>query len=161
MMKPIHNVSTSSSAVLEKLWGLTLLLSGHMAAGLEERRLTLARAGLMWELQAREPVTQRELSQVLGVTPRNVTGLVDALEADGLVERSPHPQDRRATLVRLSQEGNRIAAQLRQEQDHFASQLFGDLSERDRAFTAALLDLLIERIRTAMAGGGQPPEPSS
>ena len=39
------------------------------------------------------------------MTARNVTGLIDALEHDGLVERLPHPSDRRATLVRLTVAG--------------------------------------------------------
>ncbi|MEN3610618.1 MarR family transcriptional regulator [Plantactinospora sp. ZYX-F-223] len=44
-----------------------------------------------------------ELSQALKCTPRNVTGLVDALEAAGFVARSAHPTDRRATVVSLTQ----------------------------------------------------------
>jgi len=41
------------------------------------------------------------------VTPRTTTGVVDGLEAAGLVERIPDPADRRAVIVRLTPEGDR------------------------------------------------------
>ena len=44
-------------------------------------------------------MTQRTLSQALRVSPRNVTGLLDALEAGGYVTRGRHPTDRRAQLM--------------------------------------------------------------
>jgi hypothetical protein len=55
-------------------------------------------------------MTQRQLSQVLRCTPRNVTGLLDALETAGLVARGRHPSDRPATLVHLTDEGTTLAA---------------------------------------------------
>jgi DNA-binding MarR family transcriptional regulator len=54
-----------------------------------------------------------DLSDELGVTARNVTGLVDALQRDGLVERLPYPNDRRAVLVRLTPAGERVSGELR------------------------------------------------
>ncbi len=45
-------------------------------------------------------MTQRALADALQVTPRNVTGLVDALADSGFVERAPHPTDRRARSCR-------------------------------------------------------------
>ena len=47
------------------------------------------------------PVIMRNPGEELGVTPRNVTKLVDELEAEDLVRRLPHPSDQRATLVEL------------------------------------------------------------
>ena len=151
-MKSIHNEATASSpsATLERLWSLTLLLGHTMGEGLSERGLTMARAVLIWELQAGGPVTQRALSRALRVTPRNVTGLVDALEADGLVERRAHPGDRRATLVQLTGDGEKLAATLRREQDAFAEYLFGDLSQRDLDRIAKALARLVERVRAVV-----------
>lgn len=47
------------------------------------------------------PVIMRNPDEKLGITPRNVTKLVDELEAEDLVRRLPHPSDQRATLVEL------------------------------------------------------------
>jgi DNA-binding MarR family transcriptional regulator len=45
------------------------------------------------------------LAAKLHVSPRNVTGLVDHLERDGLAARVPDPADRRSVLARLTEEG--------------------------------------------------------
>ncbi len=47
-------------------------------------------------------LTQRPLSQLPKCTPRNVTGLVEALQELGLVIRKPAPSDRRATPVTIT-----------------------------------------------------------
>ena len=53
-------------------------------------------------------LTQNELRAELNVTSPNVTYLIDELEKDGLVSRSPHPTDRRATYVALTDKGNEL-----------------------------------------------------
>src|SRR5437667_5874658 len=56
-----------------------------------------------------------ELAEQLEVTPRNVTGLIDHLERDGLVERIDDPQDRRSTYARLTPAGGRRLESMRGE----------------------------------------------
>ena len=46
-----------------------------------------------------------KLSEHLHIAPRSATEVVDALESRGLVRRSPDPDDRRATLVELTEHG--------------------------------------------------------
>jgi DNA-binding MarR family transcriptional regulator len=53
------------------------------------------------------PATLRELAARLGVDPPYVTVMVDDLERRGLVERAPHPTDRRAKIVELTASGRR------------------------------------------------------
>jgi DNA-binding MarR family transcriptional regulator len=48
-----------------------------------------------------------ELADQLEVTPRNITGLIDHLERDGLVERIDDPSDRRLTYARLTAAGGK------------------------------------------------------
>lgn len=147
-MKSIHNVSATQAreAALERLWALALILGQGMQAGLAERGLTQARAHVIWQLQRDGPSTQRSLSRALNVTPRNVTGLVDGLEADGLVTRGAHPTDRRATLVSLTAKGSAVAAAMREDQDGFAQLLFHDVSAEDIATFVATLDRILSRI---------------
>lgn len=47
----------------------------------------------------------------LQVHPTSVTNAVDRLEKAGLVRRTPHPSDRRATLIELTDEGRTLAIQ--------------------------------------------------
>jgi DNA-binding MarR family transcriptional regulator len=55
------------------------------------------------------------IGERLQVHPASVTNAVDRLEAQGLVRRSPHPTDRRATLVELTDDGRAAAAKATDE----------------------------------------------
>ena len=153
-MKAIHNAvatEVARSSALERLWGVAAVLSAGMATGLAERGLTLARASVLWQLQQNGPSTQHALSRALRVTPRNVTGLVDALEADHLVSREPHPTDRRATLVTLTSEGASLARAMRRDQDRFAQTLFEGVSEAELAAFLRMLDQIVLGLRKTWA----------
>lgn len=50
-----------------------------------------------------------KIGERLQVHPASVTGAVDKLEQQGLVTRVPHPEDRRAVLARITEQGRRIA----------------------------------------------------
>jgi DNA-binding MarR family transcriptional regulator len=58
---------------------------------------------------ARTPMTMGELAAKLGIDPPYATLVVDELERQGLVERRPHPKDRRAKLVATTARGAAIA----------------------------------------------------
>src|SRR2546421_5371859 len=49
--------------------------------------------------------TMGELAEMLDVSPRSVTGLVDNLERDGLVKRVDDPNDRRSVYAELTEQG--------------------------------------------------------
>jgi DNA-binding MarR family transcriptional regulator len=93
------------------------------------------------------PVTQRELSEALRCTPRNVTGLVDALEAAGLVAREPHPTDRRATLVTLTGRGRGTASEWQAGYQALAERLFAGVDATEVAGFVATLDRVLDRLR--------------
>ncbi len=80
-----------------------MLLGEDMTQSLARDGLTVPRAHVLWLLHHTGPSTQRALAAALKVTPRNVTGLVDGLAPAGFVTRQPHPSDRRATLVTLTE----------------------------------------------------------
>ena len=139
---------------LGRVLELTVLLGEDMAQGLARIGLTGPRAHLVWELGQRGPSTQRALASALGVTPRNVTGLVDGLAATGFVTREPHPTDRRATLVTLTAHGSQVAARFVQERAMLADLLFADMP--DAVFSGLLdgLDIVLARLRAALADAG-------
>jgi DNA-binding MarR family transcriptional regulator len=154
MVKSLHNRAasatlTDSSELLEGLFELSVLLTGGMDAGLAERGLTRARAEVLWNLLRRPGATQRELSQALRCTPRNVTDLVDALEASGLVARGPHPTDRRATLVRLTRRGQSEVARMQAGSQSLAATLFAEVPPQELAAFATVLEQIIVRLRQA------------
>jgi DNA-binding MarR family transcriptional regulator len=58
----------------------------------------------------RGPMTLSELAEHIGADAPYTTTIVDKLEAQGLVERTPHPDDRRRKLVRLTPAGEEAVA---------------------------------------------------
>lgn len=54
------------------------------------------------------PLSPGELAAAEQVAPPTMTRLLQALESLGLVERVPHPEDRRSVLVRATAEGRRL-----------------------------------------------------
>jgi DNA-binding MarR family transcriptional regulator len=125
-MRNAEQHGTALGQVLE----LAVLINDDMARSLAGDGLTVPRAHLLWELHHRGPSTQRHLAEVLGVSPRNITGLVDALVATGFVTRQPHPADRRATLVTFTEHGARTAKQMDKGQRQLAKLLFSGMSDR-------------------------------
>ncbi|MCW3016935.1 MAG: MarR family transcriptional regulator [Solirubrobacterales bacterium] len=71
--------------------------------------LSFARVRALRRLAA-QPHTLRELAAKLTADPPYVTVIVDDLEQRGLVQRTPHPEDRRAKLVQLTDAGRAAAA---------------------------------------------------
>jgi len=71
--------------------------------------LSFARVRALRRL-ATQPHTLRALAERLAADPPYVTLMVDDLEERGLVQRKPHPKDRRAKLVQLTAAGRAAAA---------------------------------------------------
>ncbi|MGN6168057.1 MAG: MarR family winged helix-turn-helix transcriptional regulator, partial [Solirubrobacteraceae bacterium] len=85
------------------------------------------------------------------VTPRRVTALVDALEADGLVERTPHPTDGRSTVVRLRHSGRKQQQVLWTERQREISQAFLNLSAEQQRQLLAITPVLTAALRERAA----------
>ncbi|GAB3475133.1 hypothetical protein GCM10027440_06520 [Nocardiopsis coralliicola] len=128
---------------LDRLLAAAVCVADDMDADLRRRGLTRARATALWQIARHGPLTQRKLADLLAVTPRNVTKLVDALEAAGLVRRTPSPRDRRALLVDLTEQGRSDSAALRAEAGELADALFGGLSPTERAAFGRVLDQVV------------------
>jgi DNA-binding MarR family transcriptional regulator len=82
-----------------------------------DRKVAVSEAlGLSWtrvlalRRLAAQPLTLRALAERLAADPPYVTLMVDDLEERGLAQRTPHPEDRRAKLVQLTEAGRAAAA---------------------------------------------------
>ena len=110
------------------------------AAG--EHTLTGAQARLL-SLLSLEPLPMRKLALKLKCEPSNVTGIVDRLESRGLVERRPDPADRRVKLAAATEEGRRVAGELR-DGLRFAREPLAGLSEEERLVLRGLLRRMLD-----------------
>jgi DNA-binding MarR family transcriptional regulator len=139
--------------VLDQVLEVAVLINRDMNSSLGDLGLTPARTHLLWELLHRGPSTQRVLAEALDVTPRNVTGLVDALAETGYVTRRPHPVDRRATLVTLTDHGTDVTTRMQKGQEHFARLLFADMSDRQLDALRDSLEHVLSRLREVVPKG--------
>ena len=128
---------------LDRILELVVLLNEDMTRSLAERGLSSSRTTVLWVLRRIGPSPQKTLAEGLGVTARAITGLVDGLASAGLVTREPHPTDRRATMVTLTETGTAMVETLEGEQREFGRQLFGEMPrERFDGLVAGLDDVL-------------------
>jgi len=158
-VKQLHNEVApqewaDAEAAFERLFTLAGRLGDRMGQELAGRGLTTARAEVLWHLHHRGPVTQRELSQALRCTPRNVTGLLDALQAAGFVARGPHPTDRRATLVTLTDSGAAVATAWHAGYRQAAARLFDGVPPGDLSTFVTVLDRVLARLDNATSTAG-------
>jgi DNA-binding MarR family transcriptional regulator len=137
--------------VFDRLLEIALLIQGDLARSFAGSGLTVARTHLLWELHHLGPTTQQSLASALEVSPRNVTGLVDALEAGGFLERRSHPTDRRATLVTLTELGHQTMAGMESDRLQIATRLVADLSEDQLEQLRESLDLVAARLHELVA----------
>lgn len=83
-----------------------------------------------------------KMGERLMVHPTSITNAIDRLEAQGYVEREPHPDDRRTTLARLTDRGREVVEGATAELVEARFGLEG-LSDQD----AAVLTGLLHRVR--------------
>ena len=85
-------------------------------------------------------LTQFEIAAEMQVTSSNVTFLVDGLEKEGLVQRLPHPTDRRTTQVQLTPDGEAFAALLVPSMARFMAAMLDGFDDGEKRLFADLLD---------------------
>lgn len=95
------------------------------------------------------------LAELCAVTKATMTGLIDGLEREGLVARHPSPDDRRVTLIGLSQKGRDFLDKILPPHFERVAALMQDLSGEERKALRELLGKVragVERVRELNGG---------
>jgi DNA-binding MarR family transcriptional regulator len=114
--------------------------------------VSYVRMRLLAALECAGEQSMGQLASGLGVTPRRVTALVEALELDGLVERNSHPTDGRSTLVAITETGRKAQQVGWEEHRAEVAQAFGDLPLSQQKQLLTISRVLTEAMRTRLAG---------
>ncbi|TDZ96937.1 Transcriptional activatory protein BadR [Mycobacteroides salmoniphilum] len=110
--------------------------------------MTVPRATVLLGLSTRtEPAGMSELGEYLGMSPRNMTVLIDGLERESLVRRVPHDRDRRITCVEITDAGRKIAKTELGPSELVSAALFDDLPVREQVELLRLLTKVAEALR--------------
>jgi DNA-binding MarR family transcriptional regulator len=115
-----------------RLWLRLLFCASHIESIMQSRimnafGISLARFDLMSQLErVGGGLTMSEVSRRMMVSNGATTSLVDKLVEDGLVQREAHPEDRRTTLLHLTDQGReRFLAMAREHEDWITALLEG------------------------------------
>jgi DNA-binding MarR family transcriptional regulator len=126
---------------------------------LREFGLTFARyeALVLLSFSRRGSLPLGKMGERLMIHPTSVTNIVDRLEAQGLIRRLQHPQDRRATLAELTDEGRAVMERATERVNAIALGLDG-LEEQE----LEQLTTVLRALRLAAGdfdADGSPPRP--
>ncbi len=104
-------------AAVTSLMRAQQIVSARVEEVLRPYGLTFARYEVLMllVLSRRGALPMARVGERLQVHPASVTNAVDRLEAQGFVRRTPHPTDRRTTLVELTDAGAAVAAKATDE----------------------------------------------
>ena len=103
-----------------------------------------------------QTLSPAELADRTGVTRATITGLVDTLERDGFVTRTPDLSDRRMMSVRLTPRGERLLREILPSHFQRMAWLMEPLDEEERRTMVRLLNKITQRA----AENPPPPEPT-
>jgi len=132
---------------VEEAWALLhQLMKGErhrFLAVASELDLHPAQAGALTQMEPDTPVPMNELATLLHCDNSNVTGIIDRLEARGLVERRPYRQDRRVKHIALTPLGVEQRARVRAHMTE-APEAFKRLGVTDQRMLRDILRRAVE-----------------
>ena len=110
------------------------------SAGLDSRQVLL-----FWNVAVAEGRSQRELARALRLPASRVVGLVDALEARGVLERRTNSSDRRERSLFLTSQGRKLLDRVMAISDEHERAFTKGLDHADRVALVKLLGKLASK----------------
>jgi DNA-binding MarR family transcriptional regulator len=117
-----------------------------IAAACQDLDLTPAQIHIVLWLGNDGSMTMGELARAVAVTEKTITGVVDRLERDLLVQRERDPADRRMVHVRLAPRGAALYRRIDQGIASKLARLLGLLEAEDRKHLVHMLETLTAKL---------------
>ncbi|MEU2578219.1 MarR family winged helix-turn-helix transcriptional regulator [Streptomyces anulatus] len=130
---------------------LLVAVSARSLAEVEDR-VTLPQFRMLVVLSSRGATKLVVLAELLGVAPSTAMRMVDRLIAAGLADRQTNPDNRRETLLRLTEEGRRTVENVTARRRQEIASIVERLAPHQRT-------ALIEALTVFNQAGGEPPAP--
>jgi DNA-binding MarR family transcriptional regulator len=141
---PPVEVETVDTAYLETLIGYNARRAALSVIGLFLQRMAVyglrpVDFSVMSLITHNPGITSRQLCSALNILPPNLVGMINALARRGLIERLPHPRDRRAQGLHLTVEGQALMNEAEVTASELEVEAAGRLSAAERATLIRLL----------------------
>lgn len=115
--------------------------------------LTVAQAHGLSALYCRDGLLAKDLARELSIDAGTLTPMLDRLEKQGLLTRCPHPEDRRATRLCLTERAHRLRPSLEAALAEASARLERKFTPEELETLLALLRRLVEEEPTAARPG--------
>lgn len=146
--RPTTAKRVSVAALAVALRSSITLFSRRLRATRPVGQLTPGQFSALGSLDLAGALSPRELADAERVRPPTITKIVARLEAEGLVQRSPHPTDGRQVLLAPTEQGRAVLQQARRAREAWLAQRLAELDPDERA-TLQQAAKILERIARA------------
>ena len=90
-------------------------------------------------LSQNDGLSQREIAELLNIRPQSASEAIASMEGQGLIEKRANEQDKRSSLIYITQAGRQRQIDLRNERVENARRIFEPLTDQEKE---TLLELL-------------------
>ena len=146
------DLDVGAMATVARLLHLGATVQGELAERAAEYGVLVPEADILFTLRRSGPpfrLLPSKLSESLLVSSGTLTNRLDRLEAKGLIERRPNPEDRRSVEVALTERGRRIADEAVTEHVENEQRMLSSLTAKERR----TLDELTSKLLAGLAEG--------
>lgn len=133
-MKPYHTFDVNSK-LIRNFWSISDIMHKTADGKGSQKRILMV-------LKENREITQRELTEHLGVQPGSASEVLGKLEAAGLIRRTHSQRDRRTFDIRLTEAGEAAAGEAYARRKRRHQEMFGCLSEEEKQTLLQLLEQL-------------------
>jgi DNA-binding MarR family transcriptional regulator len=123
-------------------------LARRMRAERADFGLSLTQVATLGTIDRHGPLTPRELADHEKIQPPSMTRILASLEERGLIDRTPHPRDRRQQLVSLTGAARELLREDRRRRDAWLAKRMVELTPEEREVLQAAAPI-IDRIARA------------
>jgi DNA-binding MarR family transcriptional regulator len=128
---------------------LALLITSSLKKRLADQGLGHVKPAYLWALMSlwmTDGLKVTDIARRAGLDSSTMTGLLDRMERDGLVTRTPDSTDRRTLRIFLTEEGKRLQGPVIAQTCVVLDDLFGGISEEDLAVTKYTLAEVLAKV---------------
>ena len=103
--------------------------------------------GVLMILWDQDGLQASKLGKKVGLEPSSMTGMIDRMERDGLIERQSDPNDRRALKIFLTKKGRTAQTPVTKVVDEALTSMFEGISDQEMETTKKVLKRFIENMQ--------------
>ncbi|HEY2041882.1 MAG TPA: MarR family transcriptional regulator [Jatrophihabitans sp.] len=104
--------------------------------------ITLSQLSALATVKKCGPLSAGEVAAVEQVQPPSMTKILASLEAAGWIERAAHPEDRRQSIISVTQAGRDLLAAETRARDEWLSKRLAEMGQEDKELLRRVIDVL-------------------